>query len=85
MVSISTISSAQNQIDINELLSRFNESHMGAITDVFTEEELEVLEAHFAELRGDLDNFDNRGPKIRLYGPENVGDDFGWIDIPNFL
>lgn len=80
LVSICTISSAQDQIDINELLSRFNESHMGAITDVFTSDELVVLEAHYAALRGDDTNFDNRGPKIRLYGPENVGGNFGFID-----
>ena len=77
---ISTISSAQNQIDINELLSRFDESHMGAISDVFTSEELIVLEAHYAALRDDENNFDNRGPKIRIYGPENVSGNFGFID-----
>jgi len=77
---ISTISSAQNQIDINELLSRFDESHMGAITDVFTSEELIVLEAHYAALKNDVNNFDNRGPKIRIYGPENVSGNFGFID-----
>lgn len=80
LLGISTISSAQNQIDLNELLSRFDESHMGAITDVFTSEELLVLEAHFNTLRDDEASFDNRGPKIRLYGPENVGSDFGFID-----
>ena len=80
LLGFSTLMSAQNQIDINELLSRFDESHMGAITDVFTSEELTVLEAHFDALNGDDTNFDNRGPKIRLYGPENVGNDFGFID-----
>ncbi|KAA3620853.1 MAG: T9SS C-terminal target domain-containing protein [Flavobacterium sp.] len=38
--------SAQNQIDINELLSRLDENHMGRITDVFTPEELDVLTAY---------------------------------------
>jgi type IX secretion system substrate protein len=80
LLGISSILNAQESIDLNELLSRFNESHMGAITDVFTSEELTVLEAHFNALNDDGTNFDNRGPKIRLYGPENVGDDFGFID-----
>ena len=87
LLGISTLMSAQNQIDLNELLSRFDENHMGAITDVFTSEELVVLEAHFDELNNDDTNFDQRGPKIRFYGPENVGGDFGFIDTnaPNIF
>ena len=80
LIGFSTLLSAQNQIDLNELLSRFDESHMGAITDVFTSEELKVLEAHFDALNTDDTNFDRRGPKIRLYGPENVGNDFGFLN-----
>ena len=80
LLGFSTLMSAQNQINLNELLSRFDESHMGAITDVFTSEELVVLEAHFNALNDDDTNFDNRGPKIRLYGPENVGGDFGFLN-----
>jgi len=80
LIGISPLLNAQNQIDINDLLAELENNHMGAITDVFTSEELAVLEAHFAELRGEETNFDTRGPKIRLYGPENVGDDFGFID-----
>jgi len=87
LLGISTLMSAQSQIDLNELLSRFDESHMGAITDVFTSEELVVLEAHFDGLNNDDTNFDSRGPKIRLYGPENVGGNFGFIDTtaPNIF
>jgi len=39
--------SAQNQPDLNELLSRLNENHFGSVSDVFTPEELDVLTAHF--------------------------------------
>ena len=39
--------SAQNQIDINELLNRLSENHMGSVSDVFSPEELDVLKTHF--------------------------------------
>lgn len=77
---ISPFLNAQTEINLNDLLAELENNHMGAITDVFTSEELAVLEAHFEAINNDDNNFDNRGPKIRLYGPENVGDDFGWID-----
>ena len=80
LLSISPFLNAQNEINLSDLLAELEQNHMGAITDVFTSEELTVLEAHFAALNDDDTNFDQRGPKIRLYGPENVGDDFGFID-----
>lgn len=39
--------SAQNQPDINDLLTRLNENHFGSVSDVFTPEELDVLKTHF--------------------------------------
>ncbi|MEM7084606.1 MAG: T9SS type A sorting domain-containing protein [Bacteroidota bacterium] len=80
LLGISTLMSAQNQINLNDLLAELEKNHMGAITDVFTADELAVLEAHFASINNEETNFDRRGPKVRLYGPENVGDDFGFID-----
>lgn len=77
---MSPLLNAQNEPDLNDLLSRLDQNHLGAITDVFTSEELTVLEAHFESNRTDDTNFDTRGPKIRLYGPENVGDDFGFLN-----
>ncbi|MEM7187795.1 MAG: T9SS type A sorting domain-containing protein [Bacteroidota bacterium] len=77
----STLFNAQTNRDLNDLLAELENNHMGAITDVFTSEELGILEAHFAAIRDeDPNNFDSRGPQIWLYGPENVGDDFGFID-----
>jgi WD40 repeat protein len=80
LLGISPLLTAQNEINLNDLLAELEQNHTGAITDVFTSEELAVLEAHFAALNDDDTNFDNRGPKIRLYGPENVGGNFGFID-----
>ncbi|NND62628.1 MAG: T9SS type A sorting domain-containing protein [Flavobacteriaceae bacterium] len=71
---------AQNEINLDELLTRLKQSYMGSITDVFTSEELAVLDTHFESVNSDNTNFDNRGPIIRYYGPENVGGNFGFID-----
>jgi len=87
LIGFSTLMSAQNEINLNDLLAELEKNHMGAITDVFTSDELAVLEEHFASINNEDINFDSRGPKVRLYGPENVGDDFGFIDTtaPNIF
>lgn len=80
LMGITPLLNAQNEINLNDLLAELEKNHMGAISDVFTSEELVVLEAHFDALRDNDANFDQRGPKIRLYGPENQSGDFGFID-----
>lgn len=80
LIGMSPLLNAQNEININDLLAELENNHIGAITDVFTADELVVLEAYFDAQNNDETNFDTRGPEIRLYGPENVGEDFGYID-----
>lgn len=46
---ISTTAYAQNQPNLNELLIRHSQNHMGALSDIFTAEELQLLQNHFNE------------------------------------
>jgi hypothetical protein len=41
--------SAQNQIDINVLLDRLSENHIGSVCDVFSPQELTVLKNHMSQ------------------------------------
>ncbi len=45
-----TKSLAQNEINLQELLNRLSQNHMGSINDVFSSEELLMLQAHFSEV-----------------------------------
>lgn len=47
-------SASQNRTNIDTLLERLNENHMGSVTDVFTLEELQQLKAYFATQNGDV-------------------------------
>ncbi len=53
--------SAQNSIDIEELLERHSQTYMGSINDIFTPEELQVLQEHFNEV-----NASNQAPSLPL-------------------
>ena len=79
-LTIHTLTVAQNQIDLNELLSRLDQNHMGAVSDVFTPEELKVLKTHLNEVHGISNDANYSGPILEIYGPENQGGDFGFID-----
>lgn len=48
-VGFSTLS-AQEPAQLQELILRLSENHMGAVTDVFSSSELELLKAHFYQL-----------------------------------
>lgn len=41
---------AQNEINLEELLERHSQTYMGSINDVFTNDELQVLQEHFNEV-----------------------------------
>ena len=65
-----TLTSFAQQIDVNELLSRLEENHMGSVTDVFTLEELQVLREYIdANLEEPVIEF--LGPR-RYAATENV-------------
>jgi hypothetical protein len=68
---MSTLMHSQNQSDINELLSRLHENHMGAVSDVFSLEEQLILRGHFDALNPNPD-FPENGGSIDLFGPNNT-------------
>lgn len=81
--------SAQNATNLNELLSRLDENHMGSITEVFTSEELTTLRDHFGVQNADVNEQSLAGGK-EIFAPENVGGNFGHfntgtVDIYNIL
>ena len=49
LAGISPFLNAQNEINLNELLAELENNHMGAITDVFTWEELVETELRTTE------------------------------------
>lgn len=68
---MSTLLHSQNQSDINELLSRLSENHMGAISDVFSLEEQQILRNHFDALNTNSDVHENGG-NYQMFGPNNT-------------
>ncbi|HIB47958.1 MAG TPA: T9SS type A sorting domain-containing protein [Flavobacteriaceae bacterium] len=50
----SQIANAQQEIDLQELLQRLHGNHMGSIHDVFSQEEITTLQAHFDKKNGTI-------------------------------
>ncbi len=74
---ICTFTSAQAQNNLDELLTRLNQNHRGAVTDVFTQEEITVLRQHFDAKNGGTQNTASLGGGVELFAPENVNGYFG--------
>ncbi|MEL6810933.1 MAG: T9SS type A sorting domain-containing protein [Bacteroidota bacterium] len=68
---------AQNEPDLNELLNRLDENHMGSVTDVFTSEEMSVLRTHFDALYPPQEIPLQEGGGDEVFAPENVNGNFG--------
>lgn len=73
------------QSNIDELLNRLNENHMGSITEVFTVEELAMLRVHIDAQydNNEIQNIEGGGKEI--FAPENVNINFGHFnsDVPD--
>jgi len=64
------------QTNLNELLDRLNENHMGSIHDVFTLDELAILRAHFDATNDETILLAEGGGK-EIFAPENANVNFG--------
>ncbi len=75
--------SMNGQASLTELLSRLQENHMGAVSDVFSPEEIQTLRAHFDAINETaVFNPENGGKNI--FAPENnTTQTFGWFDSNN--
>ncbi|MBX2828958.1 MAG: T9SS type A sorting domain-containing protein [Flavobacteriaceae bacterium] len=74
---ISTICVAQTDNNLDELLSRLDQNHRGSITDVFTVEEIQLLDTYFANVRPQNPTR-LKGGGVDLFAPENnVNNSFG--------
>lgn len=71
------IANAQNSSELNELLDRLSENHMGSITDVFTSEEIQLLRQHFNANSDPGTTVAPESVGVVMYAPENVGLDLG--------
>ncbi|GAB5400239.1 MAG: hypothetical protein Aureis2KO_18240 [Aureisphaera sp.] len=82
----STICISQTEIDLDELLSRLHQNHRGAVTDVFSPEEIQILNNHFADKRPQNQST-VIGGGVELFAPENQSGDFGHYNSgdPNFF
>ena len=69
----------QTNSNLNELLTRLDQNHMGAITDVFTTSEIETLRAHFDSETPYIEAVSNN----TVFAPENVNGDFGSFQTTN--
>ncbi len=74
-----------SQSNIQELLDRLNENHMGSITEVFTVEELAMLRVYVDAQynNNEIQNIEGGGKEI--FAPENVNINFGHFnsDVPD--
>lgn len=67
---------AQSNILVEDLLDRLQENHMGSISDVFTNEEIQILREHLASSVSEIEKPESVSA-VLLYGPENVLGNFG--------
>lgn len=74
---------AQTQPDMNELLSRLNENHMGSISDVFSQPEIQLLRTHFDENSQSVITPVPENLGVVFYAPENVNLNLGGYIIDN--
>ena len=61
---------SQTESNLNILLDRLQENHMGSVSDVFSPEEQQILRAHFDELNENNETTSS-GDMVYLYGPNN--------------
>lgn len=77
----STQLNAQSELNLDELLSRLNQNIMGSISDVFTQEEITVLQAHFSEVNKGQEVANTRlGGGKEMFSPEVQNDTFGHFE-----
>ena len=74
---------AQNPPNLNELLSRLDQNHSGAVTDVFSPSEILTLQTYFNANRTEEDITENRLPTNTVSAPENVNGNFGHFQAGN--
>lgn len=72
-----TMVSAQTSNNLNELLSRLDQNHMGAITDVFSQDEIAVLRTHFDARNISMAANPQRTLTGEVFATDNTNQDFG--------